>query len=622
MLVFHHAVIYNFRSDAAKSIKALYEMTGLESQPSLYKELRPQQILKSEENVRNVQNVIENEYLNPFGLIEDSEKQKLFNLSSGVPLPDEIADEILNTFRKGQSLYELFRKERILSCEKLFHATLQKNSFMSFAKISAKCTIKSKDGKTITAEVNRSILSALNSYSIKSTVALDFRKILEYPLCPVPLSICNGDGTRRRTSKSKLKEVLLADSESFDKAILNTFPKDVLLVDLIALISTMVYDLPATYEEFAQMLIQRIPKNYKRVDILTDDYKNKENSLKLNEQALRGQSERIQIASLQSRIPSEFRIRILRNNENKARLIELILAYIKEQKNECLRVLNSQEIVFSTEKKCFLFTLVEISAVSDLETSQEEADTKIILHTLYLRETLNLKVTVYSPSGDTDIIVLLLGCLQDHKEHILIIDGHGEDKKHLKLSDIDLEENLIDSLIGFHALTGNDYVSSFFRKGKKKCFGVLEKKVKFQEALTSLGTSWEVTPELFAEIQKYVCAIYGSTKKNINEVRYDIFYKKHQNQNKIVDMSTLPPCEQVLLLHVKRANYIASIWKKANVAKPVLPPIIDHGWNDDGSLTWVSDIYPEEVEEVLLDEEFDNNDYIEDSGESDDEEDV
>ena len=75
--------------------------------------------------------------------------------------------------------------------------------------------------------------------------------------------------------------------------------------------------------------MERIPKNNKGVDLLVDDYKNKANSPKLNEQAMRGQSERIQIASLQSRIPTEFRTRILRNNDNKARLIELILKYIK-----------------------------------------------------------------------------------------------------------------------------------------------------------------------------------------------------------------------------------------------------------------------------------------------------
>ena len=62
--------------------------------------------------------------------------------------------------------------------------------------------------------------------------------------------------------------------------------------------------------------------------------------------------------------------------------------------------------------------------------------------------------------------------------------------------------------------------------------------------------------------------------------------------------------------------------KKANVAKPVFPPITDHGWNEDGSLTWTSEIFPEVVGEILFDEEFDNNDYVDDSGESEDMEDI
>ena len=52
---------------------------------------------------------------------------------------------------------------------------------------------------------------------------------------------------------------------------------------------------------------------------------------------------------------------------------------------------------------------------------------------MHLREAHNVNVTFFPPSGDTDIIVLLLGFLQDHKEHILIIDGHGEDKKNFKI---------------------------------------------------------------------------------------------------------------------------------------------------------------------------------------------
>ena len=38
---------------------------------------------------------------------------------------------------------------------------------------------------------------------------------------------------------------------------------------LIALVNTMVFDLPLTYEEFAKRkLMQRLPKNHKRIDHL------------------------------------------------------------------------------------------------------------------------------------------------------------------------------------------------------------------------------------------------------------------------------------------------------------------------------------------------------------------
>ena len=78
-------------------------MTELENQSKVYKELRRQQVLKSDENIRSVRsvpNVIENEYLNPFGLMEECEKRKLFQLSSSVPLLDKRAN-----FRKKGSCH-------------------------------------------------------------------------------------------------------------------------------------------------------------------------------------------------------------------------------------------------------------------------------------------------------------------------------------------------------------------------------------------------------------------------------------------------------------------------------------------------------------------------------------
>ena len=42
-------------------------MTGLESQPTVHRKTQLQQTLKSEENVKSLQNVFESEYFNSFG---------------------------------------------------------------------------------------------------------------------------------------------------------------------------------------------------------------------------------------------------------------------------------------------------------------------------------------------------------------------------------------------------------------------------------------------------------------------------------------------------------------------------------------------------------------------------
>ena len=85
-------------------------------------------------------------------------------------------------------------------------------------------------------------------------------------------------------------------------------------------------------------------------------------------------------------------------------------------------------------------------------------------------------------------------------------------------------------------------------------------------------------------------------------------------------MSTLPPCESVLRLHCERANYLAAIWKRATTSRSHFPDAMHYGWNLDKSIVWVIDIFPEQVESILLDLRYDPDDVTEALGESDDEE--
>ena len=71
----------------------------------------------------------------------------------------------------------------------------------------------------------------------------------------------------------------------------NSLPYGTLLVDTMALIN-LIIKVPSTYFELAKTFITLIPKNYKQVDIIADNYKESENSIKRGERLNRGESER------------------------------------------------------------------------------------------------------------------------------------------------------------------------------------------------------------------------------------------------------------------------------------------------------------------------------------------
>ena len=102
------------------------------------------------------------------------------------------------------------------------------------------------------------------------------------------------------------------------------------------------------------------------------------------------------------------------------------------------------------------------------------------------------------------------------------------------MNDIVMSEDEVNSLIPFHALIGNDYVSSFFRKGKLHCWKVLEKSERFSAAIQQLGATWELPSSTLQQVQAFVCALYGNKKcRGVNELRANMFDKKYTQKNKV-----------------------------------------------------------------------------------------
>ena len=180
-------------------------------------------------------------------------------------------------------------------------------------------------------------------------------------------------------------------------------------------------------------------------------------------------------------------------------------------------------------------------------------------------------VCLWSLSGDTDIVVLAVGLLQEFNDLVFIVNGCGSNTEHYKLSDFEIDIESTSALLGLHAFTRNDYVSSFFRKGKEKCCKVTRKSRKFEDTLGKLGKEWELTDELFSHLEEFICTLYGYKEKNVNKVRWLKFRDKHTKQNKVINMSALPPCKETLKLHSVRANYVAKCGDRLCKAILMLP---------------------------------------------------
>ena len=99
-----------------------------------------------------------------------------------------------------------------------------------------------------------------------------------------------------------------------------------------------------------------------------------------------------------------------------------------------------------------------------------------------------------------------------------------------------------------------------------------------------------------------------------------MFKRKYESQDKIIDLSLLPPCKKSLHLHIRRACYVAKIWRLSQTPKFELPPIENHGWTKDYEVKWIETAFPEDLTAILVENDLEEN-IFEETDESSDEED-
>ena len=148
-------------------------------------------------------------------------------------------------------------------------------------------------------------------------------------------------------------------------------------------------------------------------------------SIKSAERSQRGKASKVNIRSAKSKIPRNFSD-FLKNGDNKESLIILMRDTIIENEVKALDLVNCGELYFSTDNDCRRITRSLSVREESLVSNQKEADTKLVLHTLHaLNESPRQKVIVRSPSGDTDVLVILLSKMIGREDKIYLDYGTG-----------------------------------------------------------------------------------------------------------------------------------------------------------------------------------------------------
>ncbi|XP_063063854.1 uncharacterized protein LOC134456421 [Engraulis encrasicolus] len=260
------------------------------------------------------------------------------------------------------------------------------------------------------------------------------------------------------------------------------------------------------------------------------DGSGRENSIKDSERKLRGAVDTPYIITGPEQTFRQSGQKLLHNVNLKK---QLSLFLLREWKNDhYLKLLAGKTLFVSYGGKCYKYVpdyecqSITVEEPTYLQGNHEEADTLIAFHVA------NITGDVVVRASDTDVLVILIGALgnlqpENRAIRTVIIDcGSGNNRRYINVTNIvnnleDLKPGLSRAMPGYHAFTGCDFTSAFFRKGKLKPLNIIEKDDTdlFVKFLISLGNrSSHVDIETASE---FVCRIYGQRKtRDTNEARY------------------------------------------------------------------------------------------------------
>lgn len=142
-----------------------------------------------------------------------------------------------------------------------------------------------------------------------------------------------------------------------------------------------------------------------------------------------------------------------------------------------------------------------------LEAKHEEADTRIVHHCIRSRAE-----TIVVSARDTNVLITLIAYFHRMQcQQIWMKAGTAKDRKYIPIpavvEKLQMEEEVLELLPGFHALTGSGSTSYISGHTKKTCWNVLRQ---HSHLLKGLGEGPEFSDSTIMDAEVFFCKLYGA----------------------------------------------------------------------------------------------------------------
>lgn len=564
------------RAAITSSLKSMYAVESDNRSVATHKESSANRITRDEQDIQKLMNCFTSGLMtNPFS--EDA-GEELLNFATGVVLPTDIAENLIESTEKGCEQMDTFVKKRLDTSEESFWDPIPNLNIKTFSTTTKKTKIKTASDKFITVSADRDLFGRL--LIVSNARKVNLKEVLSYELSTVPFALAHQDGSLRKTAKSVLAKLLEKQVEVLPR-LLSSSLETISIIDGMAMVQMLKSAGAGTFGELATKYFTSITaplsqSNCDEVHIIFDQYW--ETSIKGGERQRRGSTSSLEvyIHGPSTPIPKQWG-KYIANPQNKVNLCDFLTSSFCNIGKERLAV-NKKLVIgggYKDGEKAVCATRTTVEELETLKSNHEEADTRLLLHAKYATHPRS-RIIIQSP--DTDVLVLCVAHFDEIpceelwfrtgvKDRLRYIPVHAVSEK--------LGEKLCKSLPAFHALTGCDTTSSLTGVGKKKAWEALCRSEAQQESLALVGQSAVLDDETTMKCEEFICTLYPAVKKktkSVDELRYIMFcQKRHKSE-------LLPPTSDSLQQHARRANYQTYIWRQALTAIQELPSPEENGW--------------------------------------------